>query len=160
MIDLVMNLFRLVSHSLRAKKYKAIFQEIYWMYTSILLINHAWKPKQNPSCLLLLALLFSTSSCGQQRELKMGSTAKGPSKEEYFQIVKNTGLSLIYHQQLAYVKKKCACIYIRWDFLFVLFVCLIFFNHLFGSLLLVPLSSRNKCHSVEVAKNYQHLRFF
>lgn len=41
MIDLVMNLFRLVSHSLRAKKYKAIFQEIYWMYTSILLINHA-----------------------------------------------------------------------------------------------------------------------
>lgn len=52
----------------------------------------------------------------------MGSTAEGPSKEEYFQIVKNTDLSLIYYQQLAYVKKKCACIYILWYF----FVCLFF----------------------------------
>lgn len=154
MIDPVTNLFRLVSHSLRAKKYKAIFQEIHRLYTSILLIHHAWKPKQNPSCLLLLALLFSTSSRGQQQELKMGSTAEGPSKEEHFQIVKNTGLSLMCHQQLACVKKKCTRMYIWWDFLFVYF-----FNHLFGSLFLVPLSSRNKCHSMEVARNYQHLRF-
>lgn len=41
MIDLVTNLFGLVSHSLRAKKYKAIFQEIHRLYTSILLIHHA-----------------------------------------------------------------------------------------------------------------------
>lgn len=112
--------------------------------------------KTQAAFLSLLALLFSTSSRGQQQELKMGSTAEGPSKEEYFQIVKNTDLSLIYYQQLAYVKKKCACIYILWYF----FVCLfIFFNHFFGSLFLVPLS-RNKCHSMEVARNYQHLRFF